>query len=362
MSRLTSSRRAFTLVELLVVIAIIGILIALLLPAVQAAREAARRAQCTNNLKQLGLALHNYHDTNKSFPARSCGTGVLGDNSIDTSYVNNRGRLSGFVVLLPFIEQKAMYDLVVAGDASYPPWGPTAWTWNWVWAEAPAALACPSEPGKFMPSNRTNYNNYAFCIGDRVNNLNSNNPMAYRGLFGRQTYTKMSDITDGTSNTIAMSERCKANYGIGAQSGRIDHRYGTATNLSLVNNPGTCLTQSDGRYFIDPASVKHRFGERWTDGQAERIGFNTVLPPNSPSCVQGTNPNADSGTGTLTASSQHPGGVNCVLADGSVRFVSETINTGNLNPGTAQGTNGESLYGVWGAMGSKDAGEAVTMP
>ena len=111
-------RRGFTLVELLVVIAIIGILVALLLPAVQAAREAARRMQCTNNHKQLGLAVHNYHDTYKSLPARAGGT--QGPTNLD-----NQGWLSAWIVLLPFYEQAPMYEQITAGDAAngISPWG-----------------------------------------------------------------------------------------------------------------------------------------------------------------------------------------------------------------------------------------------
>jgi len=111
-------RLGFTLVELLVVIAIIGILIALLLPAVQAAREAARRAQCTNNLKQMGLALHNYHDANKTFPSLGQGTCQPGHPSTDLYHY-----ASGFMVMLPYLENAPLYDWIKAGDATYPPWG-----------------------------------------------------------------------------------------------------------------------------------------------------------------------------------------------------------------------------------------------
>src|SRR5262245_47381867 len=121
-----SKRRAFTLVELLVVIAIIGVLVALLLPAVQAAREAARRTQCNNNLKQLTLALHNYHDTYLFFVYRRGGTAGA------TTLLGNQNRLSGFIPLLPFLEQQPMYENIRAGDPTTtpdptPPQGQTAW-------------------------------------------------------------------------------------------------------------------------------------------------------------------------------------------------------------------------------------------
>jgi len=120
-ARRGTSTSAFTLVELLVVIAIIGILVALLLPAIQAAREAARRTQCINNLKQMGMANHNYHDTHKSLPYRRGGTGGCSDSSC------NRERLSPFVPLMPYYEEGAMYSRIMAGDATRQPGGPEAW-------------------------------------------------------------------------------------------------------------------------------------------------------------------------------------------------------------------------------------------
>ena len=129
----------FTLVELLVVIAIIGILIALLLPAVQAAREAARRSQCTNQLKQFGLALHNYHDTYKSFVYRKGGT--TGPSNDGT---NNQYRRSGYISLLPFYEQGAMWDQIKSGPPAEGPAGWSGWT---QWNDAPDMLLCPSDNG-----------------------------------------------------------------------------------------------------------------------------------------------------------------------------------------------------------------------
>jgi prepilin-type N-terminal cleavage/methylation domain-containing protein len=118
MNRIRTCRRAFTLVELLVVIAIIGILVALLLPAIQAAREAARRTQCNNNLKQIGVALHNYHDVFKSFVYMKGGTNGYGDAS---RFDGNYNRRSGIISLLPFMEQGALYDIIQAGDPTTTP-------------------------------------------------------------------------------------------------------------------------------------------------------------------------------------------------------------------------------------------------
>ncbi|NLS95854.1 MAG: DUF1559 domain-containing protein [Planctomycetaceae bacterium] len=335
-------RRAFTLVELLVVIAIIGILIALLLPAVQAAREAARRSQCTNNLKQLGLALHNYHDTYKKFPPRK-----------QESHVGYSNRHSGFISLLPFFEQGAMYDRIKAGDATYGPFGPTAWTGWAPWDVAPGVLVCPTSGSQW-----TYAVNYAFSVGDTV--TNNNGATTVRGLFAYRDGIGMEKIGDGTSNTIAMSEHIITSFGLGANLGKIGVKEGTATGFTgLATNPQQCLAAGAGGSYVDPAVVKGRVGWRWTDGQIEKIGFTTILPPNAPSCIDGTNANGDGTNTIMPPNSFHPGGVNALMADGSVTFVSETIDTGNLSLPTVN--DGNSPYGVWGALGSKRGGEAVSL-
>jgi prepilin-type N-terminal cleavage/methylation domain-containing protein/prepilin-type processing-associated H-X9-DG protein len=336
-------RRGFTLVELLVVIAIIGILIALLLPAVQAAREAARRSQCTNNLKQLGLALQNYHDTYKDFVPRK-----------QTSHVGFSTRHSGFIGLLQFMEQGAMYDQIKAGDATYGPFGPTAWTGWDPWNEAPAMLLCPSATST---GTLTYAVNYAFSVGDTV--TANRDATTVRGMFPSQNGVAMKDVTDGTSNTIAMSEHLITNFALGSQTGDIEVKKGTATGFSgLATNPQQCLGAATGKYYITPGVVKGRVGWRWTDGQIEKIGFTTVLPPNAPSCIDGTNVNGDGYNTIMPPNSNHPGGVNVVRVDGSVSFVSETIDTGDLSLPTV--TSGVSPYGVWGALGSKDGSESVS--
>jgi prepilin-type N-terminal cleavage/methylation domain-containing protein/prepilin-type processing-associated H-X9-DG protein len=338
----------FTLVELLVVIAIIGILIALLLPAVQAAREAARRMQCSNQLKQLGLALHNYHDTHKSFPPR--GQGTTGSSDYAT---NNAGRASAFIALLPYIEQTAMYNRIMAGDSQYPPGGPGAW-YGWsVWNNAPATLKCPSDGGVTQQADAVNY---MFSMGDTI----TNNCWAtsVRGLFAKRDGVRIAEITDGTSNTIAMSEHLFANFSPTTGS-NLNVKQGIVTSLSgLASSPGTCLGTRNGQFYNASVTVKGRTGWKWTDGQAEKLGFTTILPPNSPSCSEPSNSNGDGANTIMSPSSNHPGGVMALFADGSTHFISETINTGNLGLSTV--SSGLSPYGVWGALGSKDGGEAMS--
>ena len=357
-----SRRGGFTLVELLVVIAIIGILVSLLLPAVQAAREAARRMQCTNNLKQLGLALHNYHDTYRAFVYRKGGTwfrGCGGDQC-------NRRRRSGFVSLLPFIEQTAMWEQIKAGDPArnYPPEGPRAWRSWQPWNNSPNTLLCPSDGG--YPHTNGRFNSYAFSVGDQVERAMNGytNQRIMRGLFTFEKTYRIASITDGTSNTVALSERlCQQNTPFRAQSPRsasgVEHRLGVATRVSgLRNSPNLCYTVTDGKYFIDGTPIQSRFGIAWQDGQPMYVGFNTVLPPNGPACADGGNW-GDSHHLVIPPASRHPGGVNVAMADGSVRFISDSIDTGNL--GVKQPRTGPSKYGVWGALGSKGGGDITNL-
>jgi hypothetical protein len=126
-----------------------------------------------------------------------------------------------------------------------------------------------------------------------------------------------------------------------------------------VNNPSLCNTVTDGKYFVNGSSIQARFGIAWTDGQVMYIGFNTVLPPNGPACADG----GDWGDSThlvIPPASRHPGGVMSTFSDGSTHFISNTINTGNLS--VRQTITGPSVYGVWGALGSKNGGENAAIP
>lgn len=371
MSRRKPLVHGFTLVELLVVIAIIGILVGLLLPAVQAAREAARRMSCSNNVKQLSLAMHNYESTYKRFPARRGGTATgFAGTARNTS---NGGRLSAFILLTPYCEQAPMWEQIQAGDPTgtvtgftgaggptVAPGGPAAWLGWRPWNISPAYMRCPSDASTFNAPAATNINNYACSIGDDFASGGHGNRMV-RGIFPATVGTTIAEITDGTSNTIVFSERLKANFGLTTVvANQIETRHGMATSVAgLTGAPALCRTTANNRFFLAGQVVKGRFGSLWTDGQFERVAFNTILPPNNPACTDNADVNADSVNVVIPASSRHTGGVNAGLADGSVRFISDNIDTGNLNVG--QPNSGPSLYGIWGALGSKSGGEAGTL-
>jgi len=367
------NRSGFTLVELLVVIAIIGILVGLLLPAVQAAREAARRMQCSNNVKQLGLACHNYESTYKRFPARQGGTGYI-------HAAAQRLRLGATGVLTPFIEQNALWNQISTRQTA--PWANNATT-DPQWLARISTLICPSDAFNEGPDARGSNSpwgrlSYAFNSGDTyVNSVVSAaerndaalsfqaRPMANRGIFGRYDFTKMGAISDGTSNTALIAER---SIPTGLRDKGMVMVDASGSNLATYS-PLSCRTFWAGSQYAAAASPFTQDtspGYRWADGCAFFNAFTTILPPNTAVCLLG-DPAWQSGgghyaPGIWTPTSQHTGGVTVGLADGSVRFVSDNIDTGNLTvPALASTAGGLSPYGVWGALGTKSGGEVVSL-
>ena len=355
-------RTGFTLVELLVVIAIIGILVGLLLPAVQAAREAARRMQCTNQLKQFGLALHNYADTYKKFPAGSGGSGAPTGQGHPFS---NNNRINAMVGLLPFVEESALYNRIQSpqtfGTFNFNPGGSSPWDSNYeLWGSQfqVKGMNCPSDSpvgdprGGRWAGGAAATTSYSFCHGDHMTGIRDQGAYQRRGLFGTRSYAGFQNITDGTSNTMAISERC---FPKGDRS-VFGH---TVENLvGLPTNPSLCLAQANRatRDFLPTAtlSVYRTGGTRAYDGMPIYTGFNAILPPNTPSCLIG-NINTH---GVMTAQSWHTGGVNVVFGDGSVRFIADSIDAGSSS--SPEVLSGPSPYGVWGALGTINGGEVAT--
>jgi prepilin-type N-terminal cleavage/methylation domain-containing protein/prepilin-type processing-associated H-X9-DG protein len=366
---------AFTLVELLVVIAIIGILVALLLPAVQAAREAARRMQCSNNLKQLSLALHNYHDVHKFFPPDSIGTdrpnGAWGTNDYQ---LGNQERKSWMANALPFYEQGTLWEAIEAGgttsnNANRPTQRGGAhplWTGYLPYRVKIPSVLCPSDgQGQVAPANQTARNNYNACFGDEISGGPSNTVSRRdrRGIFSHIVGVNISQIKDGTSNTLFLSEHTIHPY----WDATCNNLHGCYTILpGIANNPSLCLTTKGPNNTLIagpggsfPASHQRR-GNSLYAGYPMMTGFNTVLGPNSPNCANNI---GEWEWGVFPPDSYHPGGVNASMADGSVRFISNTISNGNAatkDPWIAPVARA-SPYGVWGALGTKDGSEAVSL-
>lgn len=306
----------FTLVELLVVIAIIGILVGLLLPAVQSAREAARRMQCTNNLKQLALACHNFHDTYRKFPSGGLQPTVTAGS-----------QFSVLAQLLPFIEQSNVYNRI---DLRVP-----------VQDAANAAardtiigtFTCPSESrANPMPS-----------LGAPTNYVSNTGSMPFfvipgqtlfSGVFYVNTTLRFADLTDGTSQTAMFSERLMADGSNGLVSPVED----------VFFHPGNPTTADDAHNLclgLDITNLANQFplfmGAPWMHHQHR---YQHISPPNGRSCGFFM-----VGKSTMPASSRHPGGVNVALADGSVTFIPSTVD-----------------LLTWRAIGTRNGGESYPLP
>jgi prepilin-type N-terminal cleavage/methylation domain-containing protein len=335
----------FTLIELLVVIAIIAVLVAILLPAIQQAREAARASQCRANLKQLGVALHNYHETHACFPPGVTGSG--------DGTANNGVRLAGTFGLLPFIDQGGMFNQLTSDPGTNQgdvPWASRPW-----WNTNIAVLQCPSDV-VFVNRDRGK-TSYVYNKGDRINQTEDWEFERHRGAVGGRCPNKVRDFLDGTSNTLMMSEVRKS-VSYGGDNLEVYGQVLKSTPGGITTNPAACRAAVDpgnpGRFLSGDADRMR--GDRWADGRAAFTGFMTILPPNSPSCSNTTN--AEDPTGAIySASSLHVGGVNCLLVDGAVTFISENIHTGNQNATPPGIETTPSPYGVWGAMGTRSCSD-----
>lgn len=402
--------------ELLVVIAIIGVLVGLLLPAVQAAREAARRMSCSNNFKQIGLAIHNYDATYKQIPRYNGGTSNPG--SMDWwngSVVTNNEELSGLVGLTPFIEQQAVWEKIVNGGTEtvnnqtphpsplgfWTPMGPNPRAdrgdrsdWFVPWSTEIPTFRCPSDPGTGRPGRgRTNY---ACCLGDSFSQVWDHGPKegnltpapddwrptyfqaSDRGFFSRKKDTKFSGILDGLSNTIAMAE-------IMTDLGDRDKRSsasGDNGGWQVENNPLLCveagqINPETPNFWCDagdagctpPNFITNNLngrGMQWAWASMGETGVNTIRPPNSEVCFNGWHDNV----GAAPPSSRHQGGCHILMGDGAVIFMTDSVESGNQKSPTigSCGVNcadplyrvgKQSPYGLWGALGSRNGKETI---
>ena len=348
-------RRAFTLIELLVAIAIISVLIALLLPAVQAAREAARRVQCVNNLKQIGLGLHNYHQTNDCFPPGALPYFLNGDVTSATFY-NNHGP-SAHARMLNELEQSALYnalnfsvsifndpntDLInstVTGTVISTFLCPSSTAPSWNVHGSDAVLTVVRAPG----------NNYFASLGSGLEFAAQqsggppNGPFPYIGTLGH--VTKISEVLDGTSNTIGFGE-WKVGDGSSLPSVQDvvflgSFPAGTKRNDGSLTLANPILASSLEPWLQQCSQTWHagggRFGKTDTLGESWALGLvgytqgNLAVGPNSkyPNCSTDGSGTIES-VGSYSLSSFHSGGANVLLLDGSVRFLKDTVNRQTL--------------------------------
>ena len=395
-------RSGFTLVELLVVIAIIGILVGLLLPAVQAAREAARRMACGNNMKQIGIAFHNYHTAFKNLPMNAGGTDRL-DEIDGNGRRNNSHWLSWSVGLLPYMEQQPLWEKIRnpfnrdrndnITNPIFSAMGPRPWDTNYQpWLTEVPAYRCPSDPTK-SNSIQVGFINYTVCAGDAIfeqahgGKRDNGTPAGgtwgaesterwARGMFRARHFTRLGDVLDGTAYTV-MGGECIVGDNVRRASGSM-----LKFDNAVWDNPpsqGLQALDPDRPSFISPAiqfcnsgrpcmerSTNHQRGRRWPDGRPEYSTFQTILPPNSYNIQRW-----HGRSGAYCLSSFHNGGAHVVMGDGGVAFITDSIEAGDQNHvpyGRANnggdwqaGAGRPSPYGLWGALGTESGGETASV-
>jgi len=361
----------FTLIELLVVIAIIAVLIALLLPAVQAAREAARRSQCTNNLKQIGLAIHNYLSSAGSMPSGAAlqpfdvGFTYIPSTGAYTGNISNWGCWSAQGLMLPYLEQGPLYNAINFSFGLDYNRNTTNQVTGYqinstVFNTTLAAYGCPSDNNfnKVKSNGGVNNNSYHASMGTSTYST-SGVGAPVTGLFGYQTLVNMADITDGSSNTIAFAEALVGdtnanslarNMATGniAGNNNLSQQYDPSSFPNALNLLKVEI-QACNAALISGPRLNDR-GYRWGMGCTGWTMFQTFVGPNGGGLAKFNSCRVRTccATGQAehdhynNASSNHPGGVNVTMGDGSVRFIKDTIN-----------------LPTWWALGTKSNGEVL---
>ena len=359
-------KHTISLTDLIGILVIAGLIAGLAFPSIQASREAARRHACMGNLRQLGVALHQHHDIHKTLPGHKVGPG-------------SENRKSAFTTLLPLIGYQSLY-----GEIEEQRWQ-RPWNRTKVDTQGRAVkddngqdvpgpyctpiplFLCPVDSaGLSKNANELGFNNYVFSHGDWITGQDEK---FSRGPFVPENWLTFDDIVDGVSNTLAMSERSIAasrrkmpgvsDSAVQEYDG-VDKTQGTiiiAENNVDPDDPEKpcivrCYQNSNGDILNEPERLRidrNRAGTRWADGQHFFTVLNTILPPNSSSCIVDSD---DRKPLIIPPTSYHITGVNGLMLDGQVRFISNHIDYGGDYTGKKCVQEGQSPFGVWGAMGS----------
>ena len=351
-----------------------GVLFAVIAPAMLAAREAARRMNCSNNLKLVGLGIHNYHSAYKQLPMASGGTGGT------TEANGNAYRLSGLAALLPFLEQQPLWEEIAnpypADSPRFPQMGPVPWYDSSeypLFASSIVTYRCPSDPAPLSGTN------YAFCYGDAIRYVGMSQEQiaatlseeersdpeagrvqfegSARGAFASRGRRGFRDCLDGLSNTIGMAEIVSS-----GEPSLIKTFVARDLDPGLINRPDACRQLADAtnpRFYSASAALWNEpRGLSWADGNIRFTGVTTVLPPNSPSCST-TNSELE---GVYSASSHHQGGCHVLMMDGAVIFIMDSIEAGDASKPSIHFENEPgkiSPYGLWGALGTRANNELI---
>jgi prepilin-type N-terminal cleavage/methylation domain-containing protein/prepilin-type processing-associated H-X9-DG protein len=382
-------RTGFTLVELLVVIAIIGTLVGLLLPAVQAARESARMSACSNNIRQLSLAVLGYEEQKQRLPSHSFDYGLRQRFSTNPSR-DAWASWGAMVHLLPFIEESDLYQKCL-GEFGTSANGTEFISTTSVRNRQLTMLMCPSEIQRRPLLGSMGLTSYHVNTGDQPTSGFYNCSNCFRGPFipgvrpesgwssygvvpttPRAWYTRIKDVTDGLSKTVAFGEVV-----VGQRTRSLPAGIANTTNVSYSASPSVCDGEigADGQYLSIYSNASSSFdrnlyGASWGDSRDAFTGFQTMAAPNRPRCANG-GPTA-AGNPIIPASSYHRGGATIAMCDGSVRFITDTIDAGDPTAtkdaanttvsSSGAGYRGQSIRGVWGAMGTRASGESLTLP
>ena len=358
-----------TIITSMVVTLCVVILLTFTVMTLVKGREFMRVNLCRQNLALLGYALHSYHSNYNTLPYAAGGSSGASKYPIRLSRNrdSNRGRLSGFATLLPYIEQQAVWaKLTARNQDGFPAMGPVP-SYDPqqypLWAVQIDVFVCPSDPAEKkdfgLRSYMMNYGDAVDSVGRLFDDTDEDRRLQRavgRGTFVPHFPIRFRDIDDGMSNTILLSESM---IGLGSQSLGTTVARGVEGLIAQPARALAAVSATDPFYQTGQPVWPVGKGTRWAEGSFMMNAFTTVLPPNGPSATVPLDPES----GCVAASSYHSGGVNVLMANATIRFVSDTIDVGDLSAASITPLHGnvgdESPYGVWGAMGTRAGVEII---